>query len=88
MQVPFRPISNPAKALPEGNMKISKWHAGKLIILWSWGGLVAALALTYFLRGSVLASPALHLVSFGIAFFVLVALSMLTWHWLTGREDS
>jgi hypothetical protein len=29
-------------------MKISKWHPGKLIILWSWGGLVAGLALTHF----------------------------------------
>jgi hypothetical protein len=68
-------------------MKISKWHVGKLVILWSWGGLVAALALTYFLSGSVFSSPAVHLLSFGIALVVLLALSALTWHWLTGRED-
>ena len=69
-------------------MKISKWHVGKLIILWSWGGTIAGLALTHFLTGSVSSSPLPHLVSLAIALVILVALSALTWNWLSGREQS
>jgi hypothetical protein len=79
-------MSNPAKAPLEVSMKIPNWHPGKLIILWSWGGLVAALGMTHFLSGSVSASPGLHLASFFIALVILLALSAVTWHWLSGRE--
>jgi hypothetical protein len=67
-------------------VKISKWHPGKLIILWSWGGLAVALSLTHFLSGSVTESPFSHLASLVIALVTLGALSALTWHWLSGRE--
>jgi hypothetical protein len=68
-------------------MRIKKWHFGKLIILWSWGGLLAALSLTLFLSGPVSASPVLHLLSFGATFAILVTLSAITWHWLSGKEE-
>ena len=68
-------------------MPLAKWHPGKLIILWSWGALLAALALTSFLATPVAASPAGHLVAFLIALLILLALSIVTWKWLSGRES-
>ena len=67
-------------------MPITKWHPGKLIILWSWGGIFAALALTSFLSSPVDASPVFHLVALLVALLILVALSVITWKWLTSRE--
>ena len=67
-------------------MRISKWHFGKLIILWSWGALLAALALTSYFVSPVAASPRLHLGEMLIAIFILAALSAITWRWLSGRE--
>jgi hypothetical protein len=69
-------------------MRIKRWHAGKLIILWSWGGLIAAFALIEFQSGPVSASPLLHLVCFCIAAGVLIALSVITWLWLSGKEGT
>jgi hypothetical protein len=67
-------------------MSIEKWHPGKLIILWSWGALFAALALTHFLISPVLESPVFHLIALLIALLILIALSAVTWKWLSGRE--
>ncbi len=69
-------------------MSIQKWHVGKLIILWVWGGLGAALVLTDFLSRPVQAAPATHLLEFLFAALVLLALSAITWHWLGGKEPS
>jgi hypothetical protein len=69
-------------------MSISKWHSGKLIILWSWGGLFAALALTQFLGSKVESSPMAHLLELLVALLILLALSVVTWKWLGGRESS
>jgi len=43
-------------------MAIRKWHSGKLIILWAWGSIAVALALTGFLSSPVKDAPAQHLV--------------------------
>jgi hypothetical protein len=67
-------------------MPIARWHPGKLILLWSWGGIFAALALTSFLSTPVSVSPVLHLITFLTALIILVALSVITWKWLGGRE--
>ncbi len=67
-------------------MGISRWHPGKLILLWSWGGLLAALALTSFLSTPVSTSPVIHLVTFLTALLILISLSVITWKWLSGRE--
>src|SRR5882757_3694182 len=67
-------------------LSISKWHPGKLIILWSWGALLAALALTTFLATPVDRSPLVHLGAFLVAILILILLSSLTWKWLSGRE--
>jgi len=68
-------------------MSITKWHAGKLIILWSWGGLLSGLALTIFLRGTVDSSPITHLIALATTLFILIVLSVITWKWLSGRES-
>jgi hypothetical protein len=68
------------------SMHISRWHPGKLIILWSWGGLIAALALTSFLTSPVSESPGFHLIALLVALLILIALSAITWKWLSGRE--
>jgi hypothetical protein len=67
-------------------MSIRKWHPGKLIILWAWGGILAALALTDFQSRPVWSAPILHLVEFVFTLFVLLLLSGVTWYWLGGKE--
>ena len=68
-------------------MAIQKWHPGKLMILWAWGGVGGALALTRFLSRPVEDSPVEHLVEFILILLALLALSAITWHWLGGRES-
>ena len=69
-------------------MSIQKWHAGKLIILWAWGGGLAVLALTDFMSRAVDSAPLLHLIEILFVALVLLFLSWLTWHWLSGKEDA
>jgi hypothetical protein len=68
-------------------MRIQKWHPGKLIILWSWGGISSALALTGFLGSPVNASPVVHLLELLFVLFALISLSVITWCWFGGRES-
>ena len=68
-------------------MSIRKWHPGKLIILWVWGGTITALALTDFLTRPVGSAPLLHLFEFTFTVVVLLALSSVTWYWLGGKES-
>jgi len=68
-------------------MSIRDWHPGKLIILWAWGGVAVALALTLFLLNPVQDAPALHLVELLFVLLALFVLSGITWHWLGGRES-
>ena len=68
-------------------MSIRKWQAGKLVLLWAWGGLLAALSLTSFLSEPVRTSPWLHLIELATCMIILISLSVLTWHWL-GRKES
>jgi len=79
------PIYYPVRP-PETTMRISKWHPGKLIILWSWGALLAALALTGYFVTPVSVSPRLHLGELLLAIVILATLSGITWRWLSGRE--
>jgi len=70
-------------------MPIAKWHPGKLIILWSWGALFAALALTSFLATRATESSKIsHTVTLLAALFILISLSAITWRWLSGRESN
>jgi len=69
-------------------MAIRKWHSGKLIILWAWGSIAVALALTGFLSSPVKDAPAQHLVEFIFALLALFALSAITWHWLAEESPT
>jgi hypothetical protein len=69
-------------------MSIQKWHVGKLIILWAWGGGGAVLALSDFMSRSVGSAPLLHLIEIVSVVLVFLLLSCLTWHWLSGREKT
>lgn len=68
--------------------RIRRWHYGKLVILWSWGGALTALA--YFLVVGLEPEDGAKL-ALGFAAIVLLgaiplALSAVTWIWLGGRE--
>jgi hypothetical protein len=67
-------------------MAIRKWHYGKIMILWSWGGLIVALLLTQFMARPVDSAPMAHLLEFCGCLIILAVLSGLTWHWLGGKE--
>lgn len=67
-------------------MRLKSWHAGKLIILWSWGSFAVALALTAFFATPVDSSPVAHLVTLLIPLIILVGLSAITWIWLGDRK--
>ena len=69
-------------------MSVRKWHYGKIVILWAWGGVVAALSLTLFMSQPVESSPVAHLVEVVLVLLITAALSIITWHWLGGKEPS
>jgi len=66
---------------------VRRWHYGKLIILWSWGGLAAAILLTQFMAQPVAKSPLTHLLEIAFFLIIIASLSALTWHWLGGKES-
>jgi hypothetical protein len=68
-------------------MPVRKWHYGKIVILWIWGGLVAGLSLTLFMSRPVETSPVAHLIEAVLFLVTTVALSFVTWHWLGGKES-
>lgn len=66
-------------------MAITRWHWGKLVILWVWGLLVMGLCysgLTTIDREKYVAGFML----IGVLFAVPLLLSRLTWIWLGGKE--
>jgi len=67
-------------------MPIRKWHPGKLVILWVWGGIALAFALTDFLTRSLRESPLMHLFEITFVLLGLLVLTAITWHWLGGKE--
>jgi protein-S-isoprenylcysteine O-methyltransferase Ste14 len=69
-------------------MRIHRWHWGKVVILWAWGGVIAALLLAVFISTPILENPALATIAFVGCLVLLIALSAVTWVWLTGKEKS
>lgn len=67
-------------------MRIRRWHWGKIVILWSWGGLIVALFLTRFLSQNASLDPTGSTISFVGAFVILVSLTAITWVWLGGKD--
>ena len=69
-------------------MRIQRWHWGKIVILWAWGGLAVALLLTTFLSQRADANPAVSSLCFFGSILILGALTAVTWLWLGGKEDT
>lgn len=67
-------------------MPVHNWHYGKLVILWSWGLILIAVALTHFMTDAVANSPMLHLCEVLLVLLVLILLTGVTWHWLGSKE--
>lgn len=69
-------------------MTIRRWHWGKIVIPWAWGGLLVALLLTRFLSQKAEFNPALSLLSFFGSVLILAALTIVTWLWLGGKDSA
>jgi hypothetical protein len=71
-------------------MAIRGWHVGKLILLWAWGAALTLLAVV----GMQAVPPkdiSWALLGWALLLFaagVPITLSVITWLWLGGREDS
>ncbi len=68
-------------------MSIRRWHWGKIVILWAWGGLIVALLLTKFLSQKAELDPVASSLSFFGSLLILAALSIVTWLWLGGKDQ-
>jgi hypothetical protein len=66
--------------------RIQRWHWGKLVILWAWGGVAAGVLLAAFLSERVESNPLASALSFVTAVALAVALTIVTWLWLGGKE--
>lgn len=69
-------------------MPIRRWHWGKIAMLWAWGAVISGLMLSDFLGTPVQSSPLLHLVELISTASILLALSVMTWRWLSGKESA
>ncbi len=67
-------------------MNVQRWHWGKIVIVWAWGGVAAALLLTIFLSAPVERNPLAALFGLAGALGILGALTAVTWRWLGGKE--
>ena len=67
-------------------MRIRRWHWGKVVILWAWGGLFVALLLSRFLSQQVRIEPVGAALSFCGSIVILIALTIVTWVWLGGKD--
>lgn len=56
-------------------------------MLWAWGGMLVALALTDFVARPVGSAPLVHLFELAFVLLILIALSCVTWYWLGGKES-
>jgi len=69
-------------------MSIKRWHWGKIVILWAWGGVVVALLLTRFLSQKAEVDPVVSSMSFLGIVLILIALTIVTWLWLGGKDQA
>lgn len=67
---------------------IRHWHWGKIVMLWAWGGLIVALLLSAFLSQKADVDVGLSSVTLVGSLVILVALSIVTWIWLGGKDRS
>jgi ammonia channel protein AmtB len=68
-------------------MSIRKWHHGKLIVLWSWGIFLSAVALTDVKTAHAERLTLFRLCELLFVLCLLITLSIVTWIWLGGKEE-
>ncbi len=66
-------------------MGIKRWHYGKLIIVWAWGGLITAFA--FYLLTTVEDRFVIGTALLVAIAIIPAALSIITWKWLSGKES-
>lgn len=65
--------------------RLQKWHVGKLGLLWAWGLVLMLVAYDAIRK---IDNPFLGFLVIAIGFAgIPIALSVLTWRWLGGREQ-
>jgi len=69
-------------------MSISKWHHGKLTMLWAWATFIAAVALTDVKTAKADQLTLFRLCELLFVVGLLIVLSIVTWIWLGGKEIS
>ena len=67
-------------------LHMRRWHWGKIAILWAWGGILVALLLTNFLSSPATSSPTLSTLTFLGSVLIILALTAVTWNWLSGKD--
>jgi hypothetical protein len=70
------------------SLQVRRWHWGKIVILWAWGGLLVAMLLTRFLSQRAEVDPTVSLLSFVGSVLILGVLTIVTWLWLGGKDDA
>jgi hypothetical protein len=70
------------------SLHVRRWHWGKIVILWAWGGLLVAMLLTRFLSQRAEVDPTVSLLSFVGSVLILGVLTIVTWLWLGGKDDA
>jgi hypothetical protein len=69
-------------------VSVRRWHWGKIVIVWAWGGVIAGLLFTNFLASPADQSPVRSIVSFAGGIAILAGLTAVTWRWLGGKEGA
>jgi hypothetical protein len=67
---------------------LRNWHWGKIVIVWAWGGMLVIALLRVFLTTPAAEKPGLAASTLIAALIVLIALSSITWMWLSGKESN
>jgi hypothetical protein len=67
--------------------RIPGWHWGKLVILWAWGGLVVAVLMRTFIEQKPTDDPLTSSINYLGSLAILVALTVITWVWLGGKDN-
>ena len=66
-------------------MAIQRWHVGKLILLWAWSVLLAAV-LIGIIRSLDNRQFVVGFMLIGALLGIAILMSMITWKWLGGKE--
>ena len=66
---------------------IKKWHSGKILLLWIWGLVIIIFSVDFIRSDEQVEQVFLGNFFIFIIVAIPVILSIMTWIWLTGREN-